>query len=315
MSGRGELVAAVAAVALACASCGGPAQTAVGGGWYVDAAPQQGAWPHLSFEPRDSSTRTLVDRQITAYRLYANRCLIYEAPRETGRFLFVMWAGLAPIAFRTSEEPSRWRLDADGPRHFEPSRADDGRRLLDVEWINFGDACYVAQLQPKFKKDWQNQPPLDASRVKSEQTSLEVDGSDSVGNSTLSDAAYHGKPILVDELLRAGADANSANRSGVSVLMAGVAYGDLEVVRKLIEGGARVNAQDGSGQTALMYAAKYRRLEIARLLIANGAKTSVRDDIGRTALVWLGDPPSYAPETYHQLRTLLEAPPAERATQ
>jgi hypothetical protein len=309
---RARLAAALAAAALAAASCGGAPQTAVGGGWYVDLEPQQGAWPHLYFE-QDNGKRTLVAQQITAYRLYAKRCLIYEAPRENGRFLFVMWRGFAPIAFRISEEPSRWRLDVDGPRRFEPALDADGRRLLDVEWINFGDPCYVAQLQPKLADRRPDQPPLESGRLKSERTRLEVDGHDSVGNSALSDAAYRGKPILVDELLRAGSDVNSANQAGVSVLMVGVVSGDLDVVRRLIEAGARVNAQDGSGQTALMYAARYRKLEVARLLVANGAKTSLRDDAGRTALVWLGEPPSYAPEDYHQLQALLSASTAERS--
>jgi hypothetical protein len=299
---------------LAGASCADAPRTAVGAGWSVDAEPQQSAWPHLYFEPRDSHERMLVDRQITAYRLYGNLCLIYEAPRENGRFLFVMWRGLTPIAFRTSEEPSRWRLDGDGPRRFEPAVDPDGRRLLDIDWINFGDACYLAQLQPPFQKGWEKRTALDAERVKSARTRLEVDGQNSVGNSTLSDAAYQGKPMLVDELIRAGADVNSANQAGVSVLMAGVAEGDVEVIRKLIDAGARVNAQDGTGQTALMYAAKYRKLEIARLLVANGAKTTVRDDAGRTALVWLHEPSS-ASEDDRQLRTLLEAQPAaERPT-
>jgi Ankyrin repeats (3 copies) len=308
---RGRPAAALAAMLLACAGCGRRAQTAVGGGWSVDAEPQQGAWPHLYFEPRDSDRRMLVDHQITAYRVYFDRCLIYEAPRENGRFLFAMWGGLTPIAFRTSEEPSRWRLDADGPRRFEPVLVPDGRRLLDVEWINFGDPCYVAQLQPKLATGWQDRPPLDVGRVKSERTRLEVDGHDSVGNSTLSDAAYRGKPMLVDELLRAGADVNAANQAGISVLMAGVADGSVEVVRRLIEAGARVNTQDAGGQTALMYAAKYRRLAIARLLVASGAKTSLRDDEGRTAMVWLGEPPQHAPEEYQQLRALLSSSTGE----
>jgi uncharacterized protein len=310
---RRALAAALVGGMLAGAGCRGAAQTAVGGGWYVDAQPQQGAWPHLYFEGKNNK-RTPVDHQITAFRLYVDRCLIYEAPRENGRFLFVAWSGFTPIAFRTSEEPSRWRLDADGPRRFEPALDPDGRRLLDVEWINFGDACYVAQLQPKLADGWQDRPPGDVGRLKSERTRVEVDGHDSVGNTTLSDAAYRGKPILVDELVRAGADVNAANEYGVSVLMAGVAHGNLEVVRTLIDAGARVNAQDGGGQTALMYAAKYRKLEIAKLLVASGAKTTVRDDAGRSALVWLGEPPQHPSDDDRQLRALLQAPASQAST-
>ena len=81
---------------------------------------------------------------------------------SNGRFLFVAWSGFRPVAFRTSEEPSRWRLDSDGPRRFEPVVDPDGRHFLDVDWINFGDPCYVAQLQPKLADGRQEPPPLDA---------------------------------------------------------------------------------------------------------------------------------------------------------
>src|SRR5205085_10090445 len=64
VGGRAGFAAALAAVMLACATCGGARQTAVGGGWYGDAELQQGAWPHLYVEPRNSTSRTLVDREI-----------------------------------------------------------------------------------------------------------------------------------------------------------------------------------------------------------------------------------------------------------
>ena len=82
--------------------------------------------------------RVAVDRQIESYRLYGHRCLVYEAPRPTGRFLFVAWGGLTPVAFRPSVAPNRWRLDLDGPRRFDTPIDPDGRRLLAIDWINFG---------------------------------------------------------------------------------------------------------------------------------------------------------------------------------
>lgn len=253
------------------------------------------------------SGRTIVDRQIDAYRLYGNRCLIYEAPRKDGRFLFVAWSELSPIAFRPSSGLVRWRLDVDGPRRFEVAVDADGRRLLDIEWINYGDACYLAQLQPRLREQWQESAPFDSERVKSEQSRLDVDGEDSIGNSTLSDAAREGRIAVVDELLRAGSDVNSANRFGVSVLMTAVGHGNVDVVRRLIAAGARVNAQDGRGATALMYAARYRKVEIARLLVASGAKIALRDDAGRTAAVWL---PESTSDDVQKLRALLDEPRA-----
>src|SRR5947207_3302328 len=107
----------VAVILVASASCRRPELTAIGDGWFVDAAQPGRPAPHLYRE--GNGTRLLVDRQVEAYRLYANRCLIYEAPRPDGRFLFVVWGPLTPVAFRTSIGPSRWRLDTDGPRRFD----------------------------------------------------------------------------------------------------------------------------------------------------------------------------------------------------
>jgi len=291
-----------AAVVVASAGCGGPRLTAIGDGWFVDSAEAGRPAPHLYHEA--GGRRVLVDRQIEAYRLYVNRCLIYEAPRADGRYLFVAWAGLTPVAFRESIGPSRWRLDADGPRRFETPMDPDGRRLLAIEWINFGDPCYTAQLQPRFSDNWVSTPTRVVSdRIKIEQSTIDVDGEDSVGNSTLSSAAAKGEVVLVDELLRAGADPNSANHAGVSVLMTAVGFRHPEVARRLLAAGARVDTQDVSGETALMYAAKYRNLEMMKMLIAAGARTTIRDDRGRTAAVWV---PEGEKDDLLEMRALLD---------
>jgi Ankyrin repeats (3 copies) len=297
---RDVVVSSHLAATLAVAGCGGSQVTAIGGGWYVDQAAAGKPPARLYYE--HEGKRLVVDRLIEAYRLYAQRCLIYEAPRANGRFLFVTWGRLTPIAFRSSVGTNRWRLDTDGPRRFDTPIDPDGRRLLSIEWINFGNACYVAQLQPPLHDRWQDAGPFDADHVKSEESVVDVDGEDSVGNSTLSDAAREGQVVLVDELLRAGADVNSANHSGVSVLMSAVGGRHEDVVRRLIKGGARVDAQDGRGMTALMYAARYRNLDMAKLLLQSGAKPTIRDDMGRTAAVFV---PESGTNT-DPLRTLLE---------
>jgi len=280
--------AALAAALLGSAACAGPRLTEIGDGWFVDAVEPGRPAPRLYHEAKGK--RVLVDRQIEAYRLYVNRCLIYVASRADGRYLFVAWGGLTPVAFRESIGPSQWRLDGDGPRRFETPMDPDGRRLLTSQWINFGDPCYTAQEQPRFTGNWVSTPTRVVSdRIKIEESTIEVDGEDSVGNSMLSNAAAKGEVVLVDELLRAGADPNSANHAGVSVLMTAVAFRHPEVVGRLIAAGARVDTQDGGGETALMYAAKYRNLEMMKALIAAGAKTTIRDDRGRTAAVWVPD--------------------------
>jgi hypothetical protein len=289
-----SLLAATAIVATS--GCHRPRLTAIGDGWFVDETPP--GKPATRLYREVDGMRVVVDGQIEAYRLYARHCLIYEAPRAEGRFLFVVAGGLTPVAFSASNAPRRWRLDIDGPRRFD-TVVDPNRSLLAVEWINFGDPCYLAQTQPPFRDDWARTATYVLDRLKIEESILDVHGEDSVGNSTLSDAAREGQVVLVDELLSAGADPNSANNSGVSVLMTA---SNPQVVRRVIEGGARVDAQDGRGQTALMYAARYRNLEKAKLLLEAGASRTMRDDSGRTAAAWVPDSDG---EAQRQLRTLL----------
>ncbi len=95
--------------------------------------------------------------------------------------------------------------------------------------------------------------------------------------------------VLVDELLRAGADVNSTNRHGGTPLMTAVWSRDTEVVRRLLEAGAWINAQTDKGQTALMDAAHTRNREMAELLLDAGADVKIRDDLGRNAAARVPD--------------------------
>jgi hypothetical protein len=233
-------------------------------------------------------TRVVVDRQVDAYRLYVKRCLMYEAARPEGRVVFVVWGGLTPLPIAESDL-RRWRMDADGLRRFDTPLDPDGRTMLTVEWLQYGDICYAAQNQPKFDESWSQRPRAAFAKIRVETSAVDVNGVDSVGNSTLSEAARHGQIALVDELLRAGADVNASNDAGITPLMTSVAFRHTEVTRRLIRAGARIDAQDDGGETALMTAVRYRNPEMAQILLEAGADPAIRDDSGRTAAAWVPD--------------------------
>jgi hypothetical protein len=258
----------------------------IGDGWFIDEGPPQKPAAHLYREV--DGTRVVVDRQIDAYRLYANRCLMYEASRPEGRIVYVVWGGLTPLPIAASDL-RRWRMDTDGLRRFDTPVDPDGRSMLTIEWLKYGDICYAAQTQPKFEESWSQRARARFASIRVETSAVDVNGMDSVGNSTLSDAAREGQIALVDELLRAGADVNSSNDAGGTVLMTSVAFRQPEVTRRLIRAGARLDAQDDRGETALMIAAQYRNLEMAEILLAAGADPAIRDDSGRTAAAWVPD--------------------------
>ena len=196
---------------------------------------------------------------------------------------------LTPLAIVTSDALHPWRFDGDALRRFEAPVDPGGRTLLNVTSMKVGDICGAMQRQPRFTEALAASARATPGHFPVEESTLDVNGADTVGNSTLSDAAQEGQPATVDELLRAGADPNSANDGGVTVLMTAIAFQHPELVRRLLEGGARVNAQDDRGMTALMVAAKYRAEESARTLLEAGADATIRDDSGRTAAGWVPD--------------------------
>ena len=78
-------------------------------------------------------------------------------------------------------------------------------------------------------------------------------------------------------LLRAGADANGANRYGVRPLHIAIAKGDLAMVRLLLDAKADPTSADATGETCLMMAANTGRLDIVNALLDKKAPVDARD--------------------------------------
>ena len=85
--------------------------------------------------------------------------------------------------------------------------------------------------------------------------------------------------------LRYGADVNTKDQSGFTMLMLAACWGRAEIARFLIDNGANVNITNNSGDTALINAAYNGQNEIARLLIDNGADVNIKNNSGTTALI------------------------------
>jgi hypothetical protein len=109
------------------------------------------------------------------------------------------------------------------------------------------------------------------------------------GRTLLHEASAQGNLMMVELLLRLGADPNAQDEGGHTPLYC-VAneYGASEgggVVRALAQGGANVNANDGVKHcTALHMAARRGNLEIAGALLDCGADIDARDSLGDTPL-------------------------------
>ena len=89
------------------------------------------------------------------------------------------------------------------------------------------------------------------------------------------------------QLLRAGADANGANRYGVRPLHIAIAEGDLAMVRLLLDAQADPTSADATGETCLMMAADKGHLDIVKALLDKKAPVDARDpQYQQTALMF-----------------------------
>lgn len=78
-------------------------------------------------------------------------------------------------------------------------------------------------------------------------------------------------------LIKAGADANLANRYGVRPLHLAIANGDMVMIRLLLDAGADPKSADVTGETCLMMAARLGSPEIVKALLDKGAPVDSRD--------------------------------------
>jgi ankyrin repeat protein len=85
---------------------------------------------------------------------------------------------------------------------------------------------------------------------------------------------------MIDALLRAGADPNSANRGGETALMTAARTGKPDGVRVLLDRGAVVDAREHErGQTALMWAVLENNAAVVELLLARGADIDAQTNV------------------------------------
>ena len=101
----------------------------------------------------------------------------------------------------------------------------------------------------------------------------------------LSLACTNANGALVERLLSAGANPNTPIATGETPLITCAGTGNADAVRSLIARRADVNAKETSqGQTALMWAAAERHADVVKLLIAHGADLRARTRRGFSAL-------------------------------
>jgi ankyrin repeat protein len=102
------------------------------------------------------------------------------------------------------------------------------------------------------------------------------------GSPDLLIAIRNGDYPLVQKLLRAGADVNTADGDGTTALMHSVIESDLRMMKLLLEAGANTNAKNALDSTALMYAST--NLSKTSLLLDAGADVKAKGQRGATPM-------------------------------
>ena len=85
-------------------------------------------------------------------------------------------------------------------------------------------------------------------------------------------AAREGNAVVMEPLLKAGADANTKTANGTDALMLAAQSGSIDAVNQLLEAGADLNAKEPvRGLNAVMFAAASDRSAVVELLAKRGA--------------------------------------------
>eukprot|EP00300_Choanocystis_sp_HF-7_P014780 c18819_g1_i2.p2 GENE.c18819_g1_i2~~c18819_g1_i2.p2 ORF type:complete len:216 (+),score=27.30 c18819_g1_i2:62-709(+) len=102
------------------------------------------------------------------------------------------------------------------------------------------------------------------------------------GWTPINTAAWYGQAEIVGLLLQHGANPDTANPFGSSVLHIGAMRGNTEIVRLLLSHRARINRTDDNGWTPIHAAVHNAQVDVIKLLLQHGADVNAINNNGRT---------------------------------
>lgn len=109
------------------------------------------------------------------------------------------------------------------------------------------------------------------------------------GESPLLLAVRRSNLVIVELLLKAGAETNHANLNGILPLHVAAENGDLFVGKALLTAGADINQRASNGETPLTFAAQNSRNDFVAMLIESGADVNAVDNDQHSALYYASE--------------------------
>jgi uncharacterized protein len=105
----------------------------------------------------------------------------------------------------------------------------------------------------------------------------------SSGQTLLTYSLERNHTLMIETLLKYGAQANRIDKRGVHPLYLAIETKSTSIVRALLQHGARANDQDDKHTSALIHAIQLNQPEIAYLLLDHNADAMIADRSGRNA--------------------------------
>ncbi|QNL49757.1 ankyrin repeat domain-containing protein [Olivibacter sp. SDN3] len=102
---------------------------------------------------------------------------------------------------------------------------------------------------------------------------------------TILEAVKNNKPAAVEQALKKGANVNTQDAAGSSLLLIATHNANLEMTRLLVAKGADVNLQNKSKDSPFLFAGAAGYTELVKLFLANGARFDVFNRYNGSALI------------------------------
>ena len=118
---------------------------------------------------------------------------------------------------------------------------------------------------------------------------VNVNYSNSEGQTALIIASKSGQEEVVQTLLSAGTNINHQGKYGYTALIVASQNGHLKVVKLLLKKGVDTNVRTNDGLTALIAANQNGHLFVVELLLKENADPNIQNKIGSTALIIVSD--------------------------